>query len=420
MARPSYSFHWRLPSDSHLPTALTSRAVALIVLVLVLVVPHSLSAAFPHNHSASGITAVNWLTNYPEYGDSRESSLDPSHESHNEKERRTGLLERVSSAATPTLLADSQLGALEALNAAWQLWPSNSNRSRYCDQWQYIQCNAQGFIVSVAPPLIEIDVTMPLNVFSAMPYLRRLVLSEAFKIQGSISDLPLPPSLRVLDLLGTGVSGSLPSSILSLSALAHLDIGGTSLSGSLPSSLTRLSRLTYLGIGAINITGRLEDLSWLSSLTNLRSLSLNYMLGVQGDLSSLTFLTALRSMQALAVGGNGQWTGELPVLLGSLTSLNFLDLSGLASTQFPRWVMDLTALRFLDVSHYMDYRSGVVPQDLYRLSQLEHFDASGNGLVGSLPEYWTALNHLTLLSFENNKIEGSIPFTFSALTSLST
>ncbi|CAI5930726.1 unnamed protein product [Closterium sp. NIES-64] len=312
------------------------------------------------------------------------------------------------------------LRALETLNAAWQLWPSNSNRSRRCDQWEYIQCNAQGFIVVVAPPFIENNVTMPLNVFSAMPYLRRLVLSEVYKIQGPISDLPLPPSLRVLDLLGTGVSGSLPSSILSLSALAYLDIGYTSLSGSLPSSLTRLSRLTYLNIGAMSIIGRLQDLSWLSSLTNLRSLVLDRMASVEGDLSSFTFLTALTNMQSLSMGTNGHWTGDLPVLLGSLTSLTYLDLSGLASAQFPRWVMDLTALRFLDVTHDNDYRTGVVPQDLYRLRQLEHFDASGNGLVGSLPEYWTALNHLTFLSFGSNKIEGSIPLTFSALTSLST
>ncbi|CAI5505208.1 unnamed protein product, partial [Closterium sp. Naga37s-1] len=52
-------------------------------------------------------------------------------------------------------------------------------------------------------------------------------------------------------------------------------------------------------IGALNITGRLEDLSWISSLTNLRSLGLSYMSSVEGDLSSLNFLTALGSMQSL-------------------------------------------------------------------------------------------------------------------------
>ncbi|CAI5481851.1 unnamed protein product, partial [Closterium sp. Yama58-4] len=245
------------------------------------------------------------------------------------------------------------------------------------------------------------------------------VLSEAYNVRGSISNLALPPSLRVLDMFGIGVTGSLPSSILSLSALAHLDIGRTFVSGSLPSSLTRLSRLTFLNIGAEKITGRLEDFSWISSLTNLRFLELSYMLSLDGDLSSLTYLTALRSIQSLTISASF-WTGELPVLLGSITSLTYLDVSGLASAQFPRWVMDLTALRYLDVSHDSNYRTGVVPQDLYRLSLLEYFDASGNGLVGALPEYWTALNHLTYLSFDNNKIEGSIPFTFSALTSLST
>ncbi|GJP30355.1 hypothetical protein CLOM_g788 [Closterium sp. NIES-68] len=82
--------------------------------------------------------------------------------------------------------------------------------------------------------------------------------------------------------------------------------------------------------------------------------------------------------------------------------------------------MDLTSLRYLDVAHLADYRSGVVPQDLSRLTQLQHFDATGNGLVGVLPEYWSSLNHLTFLSFSRNKIEGSIPSTFSALTTLCT
>ncbi|GJP49852.1 hypothetical protein CLOM_g9010 [Closterium sp. NIES-68] len=82
--------------------------------------------------------------------------------------------------------------------------------------------------------------------------------------------------------------------------------------------------------------------------------------------------------------------------------------------------MDLTGLRHLDVSHVADYRSGVVPQDLSRLAQLQHFDAMGNGLVGALPDYWSSLNHLTFLSFSRNKIEGSIPSTFSALTTLCT
>ncbi|CAI5533807.1 unnamed protein product [Closterium sp. Naga37s-1] len=269
------------------------------------------------------------------------------------------------------------------------------------------------------PPLRPCYYPSPPLLLPVYPLRPVSVLGGNMFIHGSISDLPLPPSLRVLDMAETGVSGSLPSSILSLSALVHLDIAHTSLSGSLPSSLARLSRLTYLNIGAMNITGRVEDLSWLSSLTNLRSLVLNRMLSVEGDLSSLTFLTGLKAMQSFTIAAN-YWTGELPVLLGSLTSLTYLDVSGLASAQFPRWVMDLTSLRYLDVSHDSNYRTGVVPQDLYRLSQLEYFDASGNGLVGSLPEYWTALNHLTFLSFDDNKIEGSIPSTFSALTSLST
>ncbi|CAI5930875.1 unnamed protein product, partial [Closterium sp. NIES-64] len=212
--------------------------------------------------------------------------------------------------------------ALEALNAAWQLWPSNSNRSRRCDQWDYIQCNQQGFIVSVYVPGAERQCDLNygrrasnmsgagelikgwtpgsvFSLFSRMPYLRYLVFANNYYLQGSITNLSLPPSLRMLDMAYAPLSGSLPSSIFSLSGLAHLNIHLTSLSGDLPSAFTCLSHLTYLNIGAINITGRLEDLSWLSSLTNLRYLGMSDMENVVGDLSALTFLTALKAIQSL-------------------------------------------------------------------------------------------------------------------------
>ncbi|CAI5960540.1 unnamed protein product, partial [Closterium sp. NIES-65] len=264
-----------------------------------------------------------------------------------------------------------------------------------------------------------VNATMPLTLFSRMPYLRRLVLANNYFLHGSITHLALPTSLRMLDFSLTYVSGSLPSAIFSLPALSHLDFSRTSIFGSLPSTLGRLSRLTYLDIGAENITGRVEDFSWISSLTNLNTLAIHSMFSVEGDLSTLTFLTALTAMQSLTIA-SVPWAGELPAILGTLTTLTHLDVSWLRATQFPRWAMDLTNLRFLAAAHANKLRSGVVPQDLSRLAQLEHFDASGNGLSGALPNYWTSLKHLTYLSLAYNKIEGSIPSTFSGLTTLST
>ncbi|GJP30361.1 hypothetical protein CLOM_g792 [Closterium sp. NIES-68] len=335
--------------------------------------------------------------------------------------RRTSLLEAAPSRPPARPILDpSQLRALLDLNAAWHLWPTNSNRARRCDQWDHVLCTQQGFILSIDVSGVGITKgRMPPTLFSRMPYLRDLVVAENFELHGSITHLALPPSMRMLDISFTPLSGSLPSSILSLTALVHLDISYSSLSGDLPPALSSLIHLTYLNIGAQNITGRVEDLLWISSLTNLHTLSLAGMYNVVGDFSALTFLTALKAMQRLSIT-HLFWTGELPVLLGTLTTLTYLDLSSLQTAQFPRWAMDLTALRHLDAGHWNDLRSGVVPQDLSRLNRLEHFDASGNGLVGTLPEYWTSLEHLTFLSLSHNSVQGSIPSTFSALTTLST
>ncbi|GJP71417.1 hypothetical protein CLOP_g2247 [Closterium sp. NIES-67] len=139
---------------------------------------------------------------------------------------------------------------------------------------------------------------MPLTIFSRMPQLRRLVLSDNL-LSGSITHLSLPSSLRVLDLSHTSISGALPLTLSALPALSYLDVSATSISDSLPSTLSRLSLLTYLNVGAWNITGRVEDLSWLSSLTNLHTLVLDGLGSVTGDLPSLTFLTTLKAMQSL-------------------------------------------------------------------------------------------------------------------------
>ncbi|CAI5527164.1 unnamed protein product [Closterium sp. Naga37s-1] len=244
------------------------------------------------------------------------------------------------------------------------------------------------------------------------------VLAGNIFLQGSITQLALPTSLRVLDLAWTSVTGSVPSAILSLPALSHLDVYMTTISGSLPSTLGRLTGLKYLNIGAENITGRVEDLSWISSLTNLHSLVMYGMYRVEGDLSTLTFLTALTAMQSLTIA-RVPWAGELPALLGTLTALTHLDVSGLLTTVFPRWSLDLTNLRFLDAAHYAKLRTGVMPQDLSRLAHLEHFDASGNGPSGALPDYWTSLKHLTYLC-ASCVVPAATSCSFSSLTILLT
>ncbi|CAI5469261.1 unnamed protein product, partial [Closterium sp. Yama58-4] len=89
--------------------------------------------------------------------------------------------------------------ALLELNAAWQVWEGRSNASRGCSEWDYITCNQRGFVTSLdLSEYAMVNSTMPLTLFSRMPDLRRLVLASNIFLHGSITQLALPTSLRVL------------------------------------------------------------------------------------------------------------------------------------------------------------------------------------------------------------------------------
>ncbi|CAI7842800.1 unnamed protein product [Closterium sp. NIES-54] len=76
--------------------------------------------------------------------------------------------------------AMASVQALVELNVAWQVWEGRSNASRGCSEWEYITCNPLGFITSLdLSKYAMVNATMPLTLFSRMPYLRRLYASTS-------------------------------------------------------------------------------------------------------------------------------------------------------------------------------------------------------------------------------------------------
>ncbi|CAI5530876.1 unnamed protein product, partial [Closterium sp. Naga37s-1] len=208
------------------------------------------------------------------------------------------------SAARPVVLEGSQLGALVQLQEAWGAWAGNNNATTACSAWTGVTCSPNGLVVALdAKQLSEVD----------------------------------PPP-----------SGAIPASITNLATLQYLDLTYIDLVGSIP-SLATLTRLTHLAIGVAGsrLTGSLDGLAWLSSLTNLQTLSLEYLEAFTGELSSLHILSHMRNLQQLTLTSLTNATGEIPREIRYLTALTSLDLSFLRALEFPEWVTHLSNLQYL-------------------------------------------------------------------------
>ncbi|XP_039173360.1 probable LRR receptor-like serine/threonine-protein kinase At3g47570 [Eucalyptus grandis] len=88
------------------------------------------------------------------------------------------------------------------------------------------------------------------------------------------------------------------------------------------------------------------------------------------------------------------FTGEIPSLIGNITSLNLLDLSD-------------------------NIFQGYIPQSLGNCKQLISLDLSNNNLIGSIPVEIVGLSSLSILfSLANNNLSGSLPLQVGSLKNL--
>ncbi|CAI5462040.1 unnamed protein product [Closterium sp. Yama58-4] len=296
-----------------------------------------------------------------------------------------------STGARPVVLEGSQLKALVQLKEAWGMWAGNSNATTACSAWTGVTCSPNGLVTGLDAKLF------------------------------SDAD-PLP-------------SGAIPASITTLATLQYLDLTYIDFVGPIP-SLASLTGLTYLAIGVdgSRLTGTLDGLAWLSSLTNLQTLGLEYLAAFTGDLSSLHILSHLRNLQQLNIISLTNATGEIPREIRFLTALTALDLSYLRAVEFPDWVTHLSNLQYLNVDMDDPRRQGLLKDEMSELTALTTLSIKGNNLEGYLPKGWSTLvnlqelgpipPHLAIpslvdLQLSNNLFTGGIPNTFTRLTGMS-
>ncbi|KAJ3069387.1 hypothetical protein HDU98_007516 [Podochytrium sp. JEL0797] len=107
-----------------------------------------------------------------------------------------------------------------------------------------------------------------------------------------------------------GITGSIPASLGSLSALSNLDFSGCALSGPIPSALGQLTALTNLNFAGNALTGGIPPA--LAQCTLLQNLDLSGN-SLSGPIPAA--LAALTNLKSISLVGNSGLTGSLPPAL---------------------------------------------------------------------------------------------------------
>ncbi|CAO2149062.1 unnamed protein product [Urochloa humidicola] len=305
-------------------------------------------------------------------------------------------------------------------------------------------------------------------------------------------------NLEYLDLSWNeleGSTGRIPEFLGSLKNLKYLNLSGIQFFGpSVPPQLGNLSKLQYLDLSCLGETYS-RDLSWISHLSLLRYLSLEIELWTVTDwphvlnmIPSLRFLYLsncfLRStnqslshlnltkleeldlsenhfdhpvasgwfwnittLRFLDLGDSGLY-GQLPHALGGMTSLTYLDLSGISSnlSLTMKTLKSLCNLRILsldacfsngniadlieelpqcssenkllELSLGSNHLTGNIPNLMGQFTSLVRLDLSVNNITGPLPSFIGHLTSLRFIDLSYNHLSGHVPYEISRLSNL--
>ncbi|KAI3929848.1 hypothetical protein MKW98_004002 [Papaver atlanticum] len=128
-------------------------------------------------------------------------------------------------------------------------------------------------------------------------------------------------SLKLFDISGNSISGSVPQSFGYFESLVTLDLSRNKLYGPIPVSLGRLKDLQYLLLASNNLTGEIpSSLGQLYSLKVLDLSSNSLASEIPGDIANLKNLTVL-------LLNSNKLSGQIPAGLANVTKLSTFNVS---------------------------------------------------------------------------------------------
>ena len=219
-------------------------------------------------------------------------------------------------------------------------------------------------------------------------------------------------NFRDEDVGSNNIEGTLPREIQALTGLTELHLMENFIEDA--SSLEGMTQLTSLNLGSNPLDAPMEDLAFVSTLVNLRNLSLRKcgITGILGD--TISGLTNLRDLYLDINELAGVITTEfsaLSKLRGLFLESNFLEGS------LEDAVQGLTKLDFLGVAN--NNFSGSLGSNFSRLTLLRNLQATSNRLTGSIPSEIGTFSRLIEAWFDRNSdITGTLPTEVGRLTNL--
>ncbi|XP_057435953.1 receptor-like protein Cf-9 [Lotus japonicus] len=339
-------------------------------------------------------------------------------------------------------------GALGQLTYLYM--PRNSVNS--IPSWMWRKISLEGLIISDNSLTGKIS---PL--ICNLKYLVNLDLSFN-KLSGTIPSClgSFSQSLQSLELQENHLSGLIPQTYMTGSALKMIDLSYNNMRGQLPRALLNCTMLEYLSVGYNKINDSFPF--WLGALPGLKviALSNNQLHGPIGcpkacsfsklhiiDLSHNKLSGSLpsqmilnwESMKASNMSqlqyeqnwafqhfGNENWYTNYSysyTMVNKGVARNYLNLqknynligidlsSNRISREIPDVVGDLKGLVLLNLSNNMF--TGNIPSSLGKLSNLEVLDLSLNSLSGTIPQQLTELTFLEFINVSFNNLSGRIP-----------
>ncbi|XP_026437712.1 probable LRR receptor-like serine/threonine-protein kinase At3g47570 [Papaver somniferum] len=267
--------------------------------------------------------------------------------------------------------------------------------------------------------------------------LSNLVILE---VSNNYLDGTVPVSLSNLSALDTfsitsnSLHGSIPPELGKLSSLQFFQIGGNELSGNIPYQLFNITSISLISIAANRLDGTipfdigitLPNLEWLTLGDNRFSGLLPSSISNASRLSTLDVvnnhftgpvppnLGTLQSLGRLNIGGNNFGAGKADDLsfFRSLSncsrlehfSMAFNNLSGQLPDSMANYSAKLSTI-YIGTNHIF----GSIPSGLENLVSLNGLAMEHNMLTGSIPESIGTLSNLVIVSMWGNQLSGIIP-----------